>query len=142
MFLILCFFLLPNVCGGCLCSGGFSGTGGVDFVLEDVSKTLFLLCCLVCVEALWAVGTLAGLVAWIVCWRMFPILCYFMFPSMCCGSVCSGGSSASLGLDCVLKDVFNTVFFCCLMFGGCVCSGGASGTGSVDFVLDDISNTM
>ena len=83
----------------------------MDFVLEYVSKTLFLLCCLVCVEALCAVEILAGLVAWIVCWRMFPILCYFLFPSMCCGSVCSGGSNGSLGLDCVLEDVFNTVFF-------------------------------
>ena len=40
LFLILCCFLLPKVCGGCLCSGGSSGTGGVDCVLEDVSKTM------------------------------------------------------------------------------------------------------
>ena len=35
MFLILCFFLFPSVCGGCLCSGGSSGTGGVDCLWED-----------------------------------------------------------------------------------------------------------
>ena len=40
MFLKLCCFPLPNVCGGCLCSGGSSGTGGVDYVLEDGSKTM------------------------------------------------------------------------------------------------------
>ena len=40
IFLILCSFLLPNLCGGCLCKGGFSGTGSVDFLLDDVSNTL------------------------------------------------------------------------------------------------------
>ena len=40
MFLILCFFLFPSVCGGCLCSGGSSGTAGVDFVLNDASNTM------------------------------------------------------------------------------------------------------
>ena len=40
MFLTLYCFLLPNVCGGRLCSGGSSGTGGVDCVLEDVSNTM------------------------------------------------------------------------------------------------------
>ena len=33
-------FLLPSVCGGCVCSGVSSGTKGVDCVLEDVSKTM------------------------------------------------------------------------------------------------------
>ena len=37
---MLCCFLLPNVCGGCLCSGGSSETGGMDYVLEDVSNTM------------------------------------------------------------------------------------------------------
>ena len=40
MFLILCRFLLPSVCGDCVCSGGSSGTGGLDCVLEEVSKTI------------------------------------------------------------------------------------------------------
>ena len=40
MFLILCCFLLPSVCGGCVCSVCSSWTGGVDCVLEDVSKTM------------------------------------------------------------------------------------------------------
>ena len=40
MFLILCYFLFPSVCGGCLCSGGSSGTASVDFVLDD-----FLILC-------------------------------------------------------------------------------------------------
>ena len=38
MFLILCSFLLPSFCGGCLCSGISSGTASVDFVLDDVSN--------------------------------------------------------------------------------------------------------
>ena len=38
MFLILCSFLLPSLCGGCLCSGISSGTACVDFVLDDVSN--------------------------------------------------------------------------------------------------------
>ena len=40
MFLILCYFLFPSVCGGCLCSGGSSETASVDFLLNDVSNTL------------------------------------------------------------------------------------------------------
>ena len=43
MFLILCYFLFPSVCDGCLfclCSGGSSGTGSVDFGLDDVSNTM------------------------------------------------------------------------------------------------------
>ena len=40
MFLILCCFLFPSVCGDCICSGGFSGTGGLDCVLEVVYNTL------------------------------------------------------------------------------------------------------
>ena len=40
IFLILCYFLFPSVCGGCLCSGGSSGTAGVGFVLDD-----FLILC-------------------------------------------------------------------------------------------------
>ena len=65
----LCCFLLPNVCGGCACSGGSSGFSGVDCVLEDVSNTKLyqvVFCCLVCVAAVCAVGILVGLVAWIV----------------------------------------------------------------------------
>ena len=37
MFLILCCFLFPGLCGGCLCSEGSSGIASVDFVLHDVS---------------------------------------------------------------------------------------------------------
>ena len=37
---MLCRFLLPSVCGDCVCSGGSSGTGGLDCVLEDVFKTM------------------------------------------------------------------------------------------------------
>ena len=40
IFLILCYFLFPSVCGGCLCSGGSSGTASVGFVLDD-----FLILC-------------------------------------------------------------------------------------------------
>ena len=40
MFLILYCFLLPSVCGDCVCSWGSRGTGGLDYVLEDVSNTM------------------------------------------------------------------------------------------------------
>ena len=30
------------MCGGCLCSGGSSGTGSVGFVLDDVSNTTLI----------------------------------------------------------------------------------------------------
>ena len=79
-------FLLSSLCGGCLCSGGSSGTASVDFVLNDDSKTmLFVFSCLVCAAAVCAVGVLvfSGLVAWIVCWRMFLKLCCFLFPNVC-----------------------------------------------------------
>ena len=42
MFLILCYFLFPSVCRGCLCSGLSSGTASVDFVLDDVSNTTLI----------------------------------------------------------------------------------------------------
>ena len=40
MFLILVGFLLPSVCGHCVCSGGSSGTGGLGCVFEDVSTSI------------------------------------------------------------------------------------------------------
>ena len=58
-----------------------------------------------------AVGVIVGLVTWIACWRMFPLLFCFLFPSVCCGSVCSRGSSGTGGMDCVLEDVSNTMLF-------------------------------
>ena len=63
------------------------------------------------VAAVFALGVLVGLVAWIVCWKMFLILCCFLLPSVCGGSVCTGGSSGTGGLDCVLEDVSNTMLF-------------------------------
>ena len=39
MFLILVCFLLPSVFGECVCSGGSSGTRGLDCALEHVSNT-------------------------------------------------------------------------------------------------------
>ena len=65
----------------------------------------------VCVANVFAVGVLVGLLAWIVCWKMFLILCCFLFPSVCGDCVCSGGSSGTGGLDCVLEDVSNTMLF-------------------------------
>ena len=64
-----------------------------------------------CVANVFAVGVLVGLLAWIVCWKMFLILCCFLFPSVCGDCVCSGGSSGTGGLDCVLEDVSNTMLF-------------------------------
>ena len=64
-----------------------------------------------CVANVFAVGVLVGLLAWIVCWKMFLILCCFLLPSVCGDCVCSGGSSGTDGLDCVLEDVSNTKLF-------------------------------
>ena len=52
-----------------------------------------------------------GLIAWIVCWRMFLRRCCFLLPSVCGDCVCNGGSSGTGGLDCVLEDVSNTMSF-------------------------------
>ena len=57
------------------------------------------------------VGILVGLVAWIVCLRMFLTLCCFLLPYVCGGCLCSGGSSGTGGMDCVLEDVSNTMLF-------------------------------
>ena len=51
------------------------------------------------------------LVAWIVCWWMFLFLCCFLLPSVCGGCVGNGDSSGTVGMDCVLEDVSNTMLF-------------------------------
>ena len=61
--------------------------------------------------AVFAVGILVGLVAWIVCWRMFLSLCCFLLPNVCGGCLCSGGSRWTSGVNCVLEDVSNTMLF-------------------------------
>ena len=63
------------------------------------------------VATVFAVGLVVGLVSWIVCWRIFLILYCFLLPSVCGDCVCSGGSSGTGGLDCVLEDVSNTMLF-------------------------------
>ena len=63
------------------------------------------------VAAVFALGVLVGLVAWIVCWKVFLILCCFLLPIACGDCVCSGGSSGTGGLDCVLEDFSNTMLF-------------------------------
>ena len=77
------------------------------------------------------------------CWRMVSKLCCFLFSSVCGSCVCSGGSSGTSGVDCVLR-MFLTL--CCFLLpnvcGSCLCSGGSSGTGGVDCVLEDVSFTM
>ena len=143
MVLIICCFLLPNVCGGCVCSRGSSGTGGVDCVLEDVSKTTLLSVAFVCGSCVCSGDSSGTSGSGIACWRMFLILCCFLLPNVCGGCVCSRGSSGTGGVDCLLEDVSNTtllsVAFVC---GGCVCSGDSSGTSGVDCVLEDVSNSM
>ena len=52
-----------------------------------------------------------GMVASIMSWKMFPILCCFLLPSVCGDCVCSGGSSGTSGLGCVLEDVSNNILF-------------------------------
>ena len=64
-----------------------------------------------CVATVCAVAVLVRLVAWIVCWKMFPRLCCFLLPSVGGDCVCSGGSGATGGLDRVLEDVSNTMLF-------------------------------
>ena len=64
-----------------------------------------------CAVAVCAVGVLAGLLAWIACWRMFLNLCCFLFPSVCDFCVSSGGSSGTSGVDCVLEDGSNFLLF-------------------------------
>ena len=64
-----------------------------------------------CVATVQPVEILVGLVAWIMCWKMFSILCCFLLPSVGGGCVCSGGSSVNAGLGCVLEDVSNTILF-------------------------------
>ena len=65
----------------------------------------------VCVATVFVVGVLVGLLAWIVCWKKCLIVCCFLLPSVCGDCVCSGGSSGTVGLDCVLEDVSNTKLF-------------------------------
>ena len=55
-----------------------------------------------------------GLVAWIVCWRMFLTNC-FLLPSVL-RLCCSGGSTG--GLDCVLEVFLLWSFF---TYYDCVC---------------------
>ena len=64
-----------------------------------------------CVAAVWAVGVLVGLVGWFVFWKTFLIQCCFLLPNVCGGRACSGGSSGSSGVDCVLEDFSNTTLF-------------------------------
>ena len=52
-----------------------------------------------------------GLLAWIVCWKMFLILCCFLLPSVCGDCVCRGACSGTGVLDCVLEDFSNTILF-------------------------------
>ena len=64
-----------------------------------------------CAAAVCAVGVLAGLLAWIACWRLFLNLCCFLFPSVCDFCVSSGDSSGTSGVDCVLEVVSKTMLF-------------------------------
>ena len=57
-----------------------------------------------------AVEDLVGLVAWIVCRKMFLLFCLFL-RSVCGDCVCSGASSGTACLDCVLEDVSKTMLF-------------------------------
>ena len=63
------------------------------------------------VATVFAVRVLVGLVAWIVCWRVFLIRFSFLLPSVCGDCVCCGGFFVTGGLDCVLEDVSNTMLF-------------------------------
>ena len=89
MFLILCYFLFPSVCGGCLCSGSSSGTASV------------VLCS----------GGSSGSASVVFVLDDYLILCYFLFPSVCGGCLCSGGSCGTASVGFVLDDFSNTMLF-------------------------------
>ena len=56
--------------------------------------------------------------------------------------MCSGGSTGTGCVDCVLEDVSNPIFFLLPnVRRGYVCIRGSSGTGGVDCVLEDVYNT-
>ena len=61
--------------------------------------------------AAFALGVLVGLVAWIVCWRVFLILYCFPLSNVCSDCATSRDSSGVGGLDYVLEDVSNTMLF-------------------------------
>ena len=69
-------------------------------------KMFVIICCFlfpsVFVATVFAVGVRVGLKAWSVSWKMFLILFCFLLPSVCGDCVCSGGSSGTAGLDCVM----------------------------------------
>ena len=129
------------MCCGSVCSGGSSGTGGMDCVLEDVSNTILFSLAL-CVAAVCAVGILVGLVGWIVCGRMFLILCCCLLP-VCVAAPFAVGVLAEMLAWFACWRMF--LIFCCFVFPSlcdfCVSSGVFSGTSGVDCVLEDVSNT-
>ena len=62
--------------------------------------------------AVCAVVVLVGLLVWSsLCCVIFLILCCFLLTSLCGGCVCSGVSSGTKGVDCVLEDVSKTMLF-------------------------------
>ena len=70
-----------------------------------------------CVATVFAVGVLVGMLAWVVCWRMFPILYCFQLPSVCGDCVCSWGSSVtgSSVILCFGGCFYYYIVFCCLV---------------------------
>ena len=107
MFLILCCFLFPSVCCGSECIGGSSRASGVNCV-GGCFYYYVVYCSLVCAAAVCAVVVLVGLVAWIACWRLAAV---WRLWWRCGGCVCSGVSSGTKGVDCVLEDVYKTMLF-------------------------------
>ena len=86
-----------------------------------------------CAAAVCAAAVLVGLVAWIVCWRMFLILCCFCCL-VCVAAVCEVGVLVGL-LVCILYCLMFLILRCFLLptlCGGCLCSCGSSGTASVE----------
>ena len=61
--------------------------------------------------AVFAVGFPVGLKAWIVRWRISLKLCCFLLPNVCGGCACSGVSSGTSDVDCVLEVVSTAVLF-------------------------------
>ena len=97
-----------------------------------------------CVAIVFELAVLVGLVAWLVCWKIFLILCCFLLSSVFVATVFAVGVLVGLVAWIVCWRVFLILFsillpsVCC----ECVCSWGSSGTGGLDCLLEDVSNTM
>ena len=67
-----------------------------------------------CLATVFEVGVLVGLVAWIVCWKMFVIICCFLFPRMFVATVFAVGVLVGLVAWSVCWKMFLILFCFCV----------------------------